>query len=162
MVLISNAEVRRDLIEAMNSYFQNYVKLEGSQEEAQNQHIEESLKMLSSAPILLVVCLTKDIFSDLPGRWLVEHAMGVQSVAAAIQNILLVAHEAGLGGCWSSTVLLFPTAVRKALGIPQSLEPQAVVALGYRDEGPEPPVRKSFNDVVFLNRWGQKFHLSDK
>ena len=144
----------------MNRYFQNYVKLEGSQEEDEN--IEDSLKMLSSAPILLVVCLTKDIFSDLPGRWLVEHAMGVQSVAAAIQNILLVAHEAGLGGCWSSTALLFPTAVRKALGIPQSLEPQAIVALGYPDEVPETPVRRSFNEVVFINRWGQKFQFSNK
>lgn len=160
MVLISNTEVRRDLIDVMKRYLQNYVQSEGSLEEAQN--IEESLRMLSSAPLLMVVCMTKDIFSDLSGRWLVEHVMGVQSVAAAIQNILLVAHEVGLGGCWSSTALLFPTAVRKALDIPQSLEPQAIVALGYPDEAPQPPVRKSFDDVVFLNRWGQKFHPHDK
>lgn len=155
IILVSDAEIRSELIERMVGHLKEHIPSEGATEEAHT--IEENLEMLSSAPILIVACMTKAVFSERSDRWLSEHAMGVQSVAAAIQNMLLVAHDAGLGGCWCSTPLLCPTAVRQALGIPQSVEPQAIIALGYPDESPEPPRRKPFNAVIYLNRWGRKF-----
>ena len=155
IILVRDAEIRCELIEMMAGHLKEHILSEGATEEART--IEENLEMLSSAPILIVACMTKEVFGEQLDRWLSEHTMGVQSVAAAIQNMLLVAHDAGLGGCWCSTPLLCPTAVRQALGIPQSVEPQAIVTLGYPDESPEPPRRKPFNAVIYLDRWGRKF-----
>lgn len=157
MILVGDEETRGELVEKMAGYISDSLLSEGAIEDAST--IEETLGLLSSAPILIIACMTKEFFGERYDMWLSEHTMGVQSVAAAIQNMLLVAHDVGLGGCWCSTPLLCPTAVRQALGIPQSVEPQAIIALGYYDEAPRLPRRKPFKDVIYLDRWGHKYEI---
>jgi len=157
MIIVCDEEIRRELLEMMGRRLKEYLPSEGGRGEA--RYSEEDLDLLPSAPVLVVACMTKEVFGDQPDRWMGEHAMGVQSVAAAIQNMLLVAHDVGLGGCWYTTPLFCPTAVRQALGIPQSVEPQAIVALGYPDEDPEPPRRKPFKEVIYLDSWGRRYPI---
>lgn len=57
----------------------------------------------------------------------------VQDCSAAAQNLMLCAHELGLGTCWCG---LYPRAeameaVRGMLGIPADVVPFALIALGY-------------------------------
>jgi nitroreductase len=52
--------------------------------------------------------------------------------AAAAQNMLLVAHGRGIGGCWIGSVNR--PAVRRLLAVPMGLEIYAVLALGYPAE----------------------------
>lgn len=160
MILISDAEVRRELLQAMAVYIKEDLLSKGATKEETERFIKEEVEPLSPAPILIVACMTKEIFGEDSDRWLSEHTMGVQSVAAAIQNMLLAAHDMGLGGCLCSTPLLCPTAVRGVLGIPQSIEPQAVIALGYPDETPKPPRRKPLSEVVYLNRWNNEYRVA--
>lgn len=54
--------------------------------------------------------------------------------AAAIENILLVAQEQGLGSCWLGAI--DRAKIRKILKIPRYCEVRYVVALGYPDERP--------------------------
>ncbi len=59
---------------------------------------------------------------------------------AAIQNLLLAAHSMGLGAVWQE---LYPyhkrlAAVREILGIPDTVYPMAVVAVGHPAERPDP------------------------
>jgi len=159
MILIVDEEVRRELVETMaRNLVDEPLSWGASKQEV--DYVEEVAEPLLSAPVLIVACMTKEIFRDRPDRWLNEHTIGVQSVAAAIQNMLLVAHDQGLGGCWCSTPLLCPTAVRRVLDIPQSVEPQAVIALGYPDEKPEPPRRKPLSEVIYLNRWNNRYRVA--
>lgn len=155
MILACEEKIKRDLLEMMT----RCLKEQHSSEEGKGKtrYGEDDLDLLKDAPVLVVACMTKEVFSDQPDRWMGEHAMGIQSIAAAIQNILLVANDVGLGGCWYTTPLFCPTAVRQALGIPQSVEPQAIVALGYPDEDQDPPRRRPFKEVVFLDRWGRRY-----
>ena len=158
MILVNDAYVRRELLETIARNLVDELLSGATSKEV--DYTDEIAEPLSSAPVLIVACMTKEVFGDRPDRWLSEHTMGVQSVAAAIQNMLLVAHDQGLGGCWCSTPLLCPTAVRRVLGIPQSVEPQAVIALGYPDEKPEPPRRKPLSEVIYLNRWNNRYRVA--
>jgi coenzyme F420-0:L-glutamate ligase/coenzyme F420-1:gamma-L-glutamate ligase len=47
------------------------------------------------------------------------------------QNLLLAAHEAGLGACWMCAPLFCPDVVGSALDLPEDWQPQALVTLGY-------------------------------
>ncbi|ABZ83676.1 nitroreductase, putative [Heliomicrobium modesticaldum Ice1] len=70
-----------------------------------------------------------------------EYATNLQSVAAAIQNILLAAHAEGLGTCWMTGPLHVADEVNERLGI-SGKELVAVITLGYPDQSPPKPPRK--------------------
>ncbi len=74
--------------------------------------------------------------------------MVVQSVAAAVQNLLLAAHAAGLGAVWMGYPNLAGPAVKAWLG--EAGELMATIALGYPAESPAPRRRKPLPAVV---RW---------
>lgn len=74
--------------------------------------------------------------------------MMVQSVAAAVQNLLLAAHALGLGAVWMGYPNLASREIQAWLGAEGEL--QATVALGYPAESPAPRRRKPVRDVV---RW---------
>ena len=66
--------------------------------------------------------------------------MAMQSLAASIQNLLLAAETKGLAASWMAAPLYCPGTVRNALGLPESLAPQALITLGYgRQLPPERP-----------------------
>jgi len=66
----------------------------------------------------------------------------IQSVAAAIQNLLLAAHAEGLGACWMTGPLHVAEEINAFLGVHDKTL-VAVVPLGYPDEVPPAPKRKS-------------------
>lgn len=59
---------------------------------------------------------------------------GEADAAAAIENLLLAAWEKGIGGCWIGSVKR--DELRSILRIPEHLEIDSVVSLGYRGEDP--------------------------
>jgi coenzyme F420-0:L-glutamate ligase/coenzyme F420-1:gamma-L-glutamate ligase len=117
--------------------------------------VEAGKERSMRASALIVACLSMremETYWD-SGRSRLEYIMGVQSLAAALQNILLALHSMGYGACWRCSPLFAPEAVRKVLEIPDDVEPQAMVEVGLK--GLETHgVRKPLKEVVFLNRWG--------
>ena len=92
-----------------------------------------SYDRLTSAPVLIVICLSlvdMDHYAD-SVRSQAEHLMAVQSTAMAGQNLLLMAHELGLGACWMCAPLFCPDVVRETLDLPSDWQPQGVITLGY-------------------------------
>ena len=85
-----------------------------------------------------------------------ERDLAVQSLGAAIQNMLLTAHSKGLGACWYCAPVFSKEMVRKVLRIPEEVEPQALIPLGYPAEKPLMPRRKSLGEIAFWGRWGKK------
>jgi len=78
----------------------------------------------------------------------------LQDCSAAIENLLLAAHVLGLGACWLG---VHPresriAALRTLFGIPASIIPVSVIALGYAGEHKE--MRTRFRaDCVHRNQW---------
>lgn len=65
----------------------------------------------------------------------------LQSVSAAIQNMLLSAHAEGLGTCWMTSPLHVAEEVNESLGMGDR-DLVAVITLGYPDQSPPAPPRK--------------------
>jgi coenzyme F420-0:L-glutamate ligase / coenzyme F420-1:gamma-L-glutamate ligase len=94
--------------------------------------VARSRARIEGAPVVIVAAVTMrdmDRYAD-QHRAQAEHTMAVQSVATAVQNILLLAHAQGLGSCWMCAPLFCPDVVRRSLALPDDWEPQALVTIG--------------------------------
>ena len=86
--------------------------------------------------------LYKDEFYDLEKMW------AIQSISAAIENMLLTAQALGLGGVWLGVPLLMRKEFDKILQPPNNCELQAIIALGYPAEKPKKRPRKPIESVI--------------
>jgi coenzyme F420-0:L-glutamate ligase / coenzyme F420-1:gamma-L-glutamate ligase len=121
--------------------------------------VNRSVVRFTAAPVLVVACLTlegMDMYPDVE-RQQTERDLAVQSLAAAIQTLLLAAHVNGLGACWYCAPLFCKDAVREALKIPKDVAPQALITMGYANETPKLPGRRSFEHCVYMENWGIPF-----
>jgi len=108
-----------------------------------------SYARITTAPVVIVACLTMaemDRYAD-TRRKKAEYLMGTQSVAMAVQNLLLTAHAEGLGACWMCAPLFCGDAVRQALDLPADWEPQALITLGRPDDPGKLASRRSPSEV---------------
>ena len=144
---------KRQLAEAMGAAFRRDLVNDGETAETIEAVVNESIERFSTAPILVVVCLsmdTMDVYSD-ERRQQAEFVMGVQSVAAAVQNILLAAHAEELGACWFCAPLFCQGIVQEIVKIPSDVYPQALIALGEPAESPVTPSRRRLEEIVFFD-----------
>jgi len=78
----------------------------------------------------------------------------IQDCSAAAQNILIAAHTAGLGACWTAA---HPRQERedhlkKVLNLPENIAPLCVIAVGVPAGGQEP--RDKFDEAsLHWNQW---------
>lgn len=85
---------------------------------------------------------------DLPSA--AQSTASVQGPAAAVQNLLLMAHARGLGACWMTGPLIARPALEAVLGVTAPDELMALVPLGKPAVSPPAPRRK---DVQQILRW---------
>jgi len=150
-IVVRDADVKRELAEAMASRWDKDLIKNGVPLENRKRLLKTSIERFTNAPILVIACLTMedmDKYVD-KRRQKIEYTMAVQSVAAAIENILLAAHAEGLGSCWFCAPLFCKDVVRKVLRLPHHVEPQALVTLGYSAERLDPPPRKFLQKIVY-------------
>ncbi len=125
-------------------------KILGASRRAFEEHLRESLSLvfkekpeivdsareffstLGHAPVVILVYRTSTIEGDLTD---------IQSVAAAIQNLLLAAHAKGLGGCWMTGPTHLAEEINAAVGVSDK-NLQAVIPIGYANEEPPAPRRR--------------------
>lgn len=109
--------------------------------------ISPSLKPCEYAPMAILVC--GDISrAKSPDFW--QH-----DCAAATQNLLLAAHDLGLGAVWMG---VFPresrvTEITSLVHLPEEVFPFSLIAVGYPNETPQQPDRY-LPKRVFRNKWG--------
>ncbi len=111
------------------------------------------------APVVIVpIWRRMSILSNLVGPGLaqgdrsaidsMEETSGLVGASLALQNMLLMAHQEGLGASAMTGPLVATAALRDLLEIPGSWGIVAVVAVGYPAEAPTPTDRKSLDNVV--------------
>ena len=74
--------------------------------------------------------------------------------AIATENMALTAWEMGIGSCWIGAFR--EDAVKTVLAIPENLRVVSLLTLGYADEKPRPKNRKTLEEIVHYNKFGQK------
>ncbi len=82
-----------------------------------------------------------------------EYRDYIESASAAIENMLLMATELGIGACWINN-LPNKRKLRKIVGIPGVFDPIALITIGHYDKEPKEMVRKySIEEVVSYNNF---------
>jgi coenzyme F420-0:L-glutamate ligase/coenzyme F420-1:gamma-L-glutamate ligase len=151
-VQVMSPEAREALAEAMGeSWFDDMAKEDRSVLEVEKL-ISRSRAQVVEAPALLVSCLALDEAKTWPDerRKSAERDMFVQSLGAALQNLLLAAVERGLAGYLKGAPLFCGPAIKSALGLPEDWQPAFLVLLGYAEMGFNPPLRDEVDVGEFL------------
>lgn len=91
--------------------------------------------MIRQAPLGILVCGDLSL-EKYPGYW-------VQDCSAATQNLLLAAHDLGLGAVWTGVHPMTDRVegFRGLLKLPRNIMPLAFVVLGWPDKTPAPENR---------------------
>lgn len=117
---------------------------------------------LVQAPV--TICVTNDSMRGGPhvlGRSTIPET-DLMSTSCAIENMWLAARAEGIGMGWVS--IYEKADVREILGIPNHVDPSAILSLGYTPHFPDIPVlervgwgtRLDMDDLVFANQWGNR------
>lgn len=112
-------------------------------------------------PVIVVACLRgQRIPFPIPmTAFLASSYYG--SIYPAVQNLLLAARAAGLGAALITLPLWSHFLARRALGMPSSVSPCAVIPLGWPRGRYGPTTRRPVGEVVHLDRYGnQPFRAS--
>lgn len=130
--VVRSAEARARLADEMAARFRRDLTADGLEPPEVEARAGRSRARLTGAPVVLVLCLTMQGMDEYPDarRRQAEHTMAVQGAALAGGHALLAAHAHGLGACWMCAPLFAPEEVRRALGLPDDWEPQALLLLG--------------------------------
>jgi nitroreductase len=73
---------------------------------------------------------------------------GLQSVAAAIEHMLLATHALGYGSCWMTGPLVAQEAFEKLLGYGKEKFIAALLPVGVPDENPQARPRKALSELM--------------
>jgi nitroreductase len=111
----------------------------------QAEHFEE-------IPVLLVACL-RGLRPWFPP---IATASYYGSIFPSVQNLLLAARAVDLGAALITLPLWSTWSVRRILGCPWSVQPCAVIPLGWPRGRYGPTTRRPVGDVVSLDRYGNR------
>jgi nitroreductase len=97
--------------------------------------------IINGAPACIAVFLDEEASYD--------RTKDVMAIGACNQNILLAAHSLGLGAVWLGEILKMKEEARELLGVPETCELMAVIALGYPAPKKRKSSRKEASEVTF-------------
>ena len=149
-VVLTRPEAKQRLAEAMGADWQRTLEMDGQEREIIQLRLEKSHERIRRAPALVLACLylnDLDSYPD-PDRQLAEETMAIQSLGAAVQNLLLAAYSLGLDTGWMCAPLFTPETVRAALDLPPAIHPHALIPVGYAARDPQRRARLSLDELV--------------
>ena len=134
--VMERAETKHALASAMGARLRADLERDGVTQDIVDKDVTRSHQRITRAPVLIVVCVSMrdmDTYAD-ARRKHAEYLMATQSVAMAVQNLVLAAHALGLGACWMCAPLFVQDTVRDVLHLDADWEPQALITVGYPAE----------------------------
>ena len=156
-IVLTEGSTKKKLAESMAESWAADMAKDGLkiEEEVRKTRVER----FATAPVVIVSCSTLEGMNKQPDaeRQNIERDLAMQSLGAAMQNLLLTAYSKGLGACWFCAPSFCKDNVRSVLKIPAEVEPEALVVMGYPAEKPSVPSRKVLGDYCFTDKWGKKF-----
>jgi nitroreductase len=105
---------------------------------------------VAEAPVVIVVCSDLDRVSSRYGER-GSSLYSIQDTAAATENLLLAAHDLGLGSCWVGA--FNEERVKEVMVLPTHVRPLVIIPVGYPAENPEKPGRLDLKKVVHYERY---------
>lgn len=116
-----------------------------------NKNMKRNLAMaalgqnfIARAPLVAVACADERIALRYGERGV--HLYTIQDAAVSVENLMLAAHELGLGSVWVGA--FNESEVFEVLDLPHNLRPVAIIPIGYPERIPQAPPRVAKEDAV--------------
>lgn len=137
-VVLTQMAPKTRLADFMGETWQRNLEMDGQDAAIVNVRREKSRQRILSAPAIIVPCLYLEDLDRYPDeqRQADETTMAIQSLGAAIQNMLLMAYDLGLDTGWMCAPLFCPEVVVEALDLDTRLIPHALITVGYAAADP--------------------------
>jgi F420 biosynthesis protein FbiB-like protein len=149
-VVLTRSEPKIQLAERMGDTWRENLEMDGQTAEIVNIRLEKSRQRILKAPAIILPCLYLEDMDRYPDekRQADETTMAIQSLGAAIQNMLLMAYDLGLDTGWMCAPLFCPEVVCEALELDKRLIPQALITVGYAAADPQRRERLPLSSLI--------------
>jgi F420 biosynthesis protein FbiB-like protein len=151
-VVVSEPATRAYLADTMADDLRRDLERDHLTESEVAEQVQKSRERINSAPVVVVLCMDASEMDPYPDarRAQAERLMAVQSTANAGLTFLLAVHAESLGGVWSCAPLFAGAAVRTALQLPETWEPQAMFFVGHPAGTSEARARRTLAEVAIF------------
>lgn len=112
---------------------------------------------LGATPMAIVICSDKAT-ALAKGGTLGRDYLSIADCSMAAENMLLAAHALGLGACPIKSFSAI--AVKEILELPEGIEPELILIIGYPDETPMAPPKHPLERIAFLDKYGKAWSQS--
>ena len=149
-VVLTRQEPKIQLADRMGDTWRQNLQMDGQDAEIVNIRLEKSRQRILNAPVIIIPCLYLEDLDHYPDerRRADEKTMAIQSIGAAIQNMLLMAYDLGLDAGWMCAPLFCPEVVCEALDLDPRLIPQALITIGYAAADPQRRERLPLSSLI--------------
>jgi coenzyme F420-0:L-glutamate ligase/coenzyme F420-1:gamma-L-glutamate ligase len=149
-VVLTRQERKERLADFMGDTWRKNLEMDGQDASIVQLRLDKSRQRILQAPALILPCLYLEDLDRYPDeqRQRDETTMAIQSLGAAIQNMLLMAYDLGLDGGWMCAPLFCPTVVCQALDLDPRLIPHALITLGYAAADPKRRERRPLSELI--------------
>ncbi len=137
-VVLTQQEPKQRLAEQMGETWRVNLQMDGQSEEIVNIRLAKSYQRILRAPAIIIPCLYLEDLDRYPDqkRQANEITMAIQSLGAAVQNMLLMAYDLGLDTGWMCAPLFCPEVTCEALNLDKRFIPHALITVGYAAANP--------------------------
>jgi coenzyme F420-0:L-glutamate ligase / coenzyme F420-1:gamma-L-glutamate ligase len=149
-VVLTRQEPKIRLAEAMGETWRQNLELDGQASEIVNIRLEKSRQRILNAPAIIIPCLYLEDLDRYPDekRQADETVMAIQSLGAAVQNMLLMTYDLGLDAGWMCAPLFCPEIACHALDLDTRLIPHALITIGYAAADPQRRGRLPLSSLI--------------
>jgi coenzyme F420-0:L-glutamate ligase / coenzyme F420-1:gamma-L-glutamate ligase len=149
-VVLTRQEMKLQLADRMGDTWRQNLKMDGQGTETVNIRLEKSRERILNTPVIIIPCLYLEDLDRYPDekRQADETIMAIQSIGAAIQNMLLMAYDVGLDSGWMCAPLFCPEVVCEALDLDTRLIPHALITIGYAAADPKRRERLPLSSLI--------------
>ncbi|MFC1501692.1 nitroreductase family protein [Elusimicrobiota bacterium] len=154
-IVIRSKQVKQDMMDAIDKKLHEEMQMISSPTAKKSyKAYSQYYKFFGQAPVTVAVIRKpyKPLNLRIMSRYNINKKdasrSGVQSVAAAIQNLILMAHVLGYGTCWMTGPLIAKTYIEEILNVEKNSHLLALIPIGKYTKIPSPTPRKKIEEIV--------------
>jgi coenzyme F420-0:L-glutamate ligase/coenzyme F420-1:gamma-L-glutamate ligase len=152
-VLLERPDDKERFSLAMGNRWREDLASDGHPPERIDEIVGRSHRMLTSTPLLVVCCADVRKAHAYPDdrRRRAEWSLFAHTVGAALQTFMLALTEEGVASCWISAPVFCGDVVKQTVGLPENVEPHALILVGYASPDYEPRPRGDVDATAFIH-----------
>ncbi|MFN2524890.1 MAG: nitroreductase family protein [Actinomycetota bacterium] len=142
-LILQTPDEKRRLTGAMGDAWRADLRADGLSQSRIEAIVGRSHDLLTNAPVVVVCCadMSKAHHYSDRRRARAEWSLYAHSVGAALQTFMLALAERDIASCWISAPVFCGDVVREKFGLPEGLEPHALVLVGHASPDYKPRAR---------------------